>query len=472
MDYRKTFVRLTLLAFVVGAGSAHALENENYIPGDVIVKYKEDAVRPRMLMNSMYDSIGVQHVRRFGGMMKGFERLRFGADVKVADIISELEKNPLVEYAEPNYVFSIQPTRFYDATHEEPQQDVVVGRIPCIFPGIPFPPGCEDGGGGGGGKTKPPVANAPAEVNPPQADPDLAKAWGIAKIGAPAVWSSNRGDKKMIVAVIDTGIDYNHEDLAYNVWRNPNPTRGDTVGYDFSTNSVLPFDDHMHGTHCAGTVGAVGGNGKAISGVSQYVSIMGLKFLTAKGSGTMEHAILSIDYAVANGAKVLSNSWGSTAPAAQVKSLREAIERAKAKDVLFIAAAGNDGVDNDTSSKKSFPAALDNDNLISVAASDQNDKLAFFSNYGLKTTHLAAPGTGIYSSVPGNSYRNADGTSMAAPHVAGAAALVWSQNPSMTYAQVKDILMKSVDVMPAFQGKTVSGGRLNVAKAVQMVKRR
>jgi thermitase len=136
-----------------------------------------------------------------------------------------------------------------------------------------------------------------------------------------------------------------------------------------------------------------------------------------------------------------------------------------------VAAAGNDGVDNDTSSRKSYPAALDNDNLISVAASDQSDRMAFFSNYGAKTTHLAAPGVGIVSTVPGNSYKSADGTSMAAPHVAGAAALIWSRNPSMTYKQVKDILLQSVDVMPAFQGKTVTGGRLNVSKALRMVKR-
>ena len=146
----------------------------------------------------------------------------------------------------------------------------------------------------------------------------------------------------MVVAVIDTGIDYNHEDLSFNVWRNPNPTKGDVVGFDFIHNDGIPYDDQGHGSHCAGTIGAVGGNGVGVSGVNQRVSIMGVKFLSAEGSGTTEGAIQAIDYAVEHGAKVLSNSWGGPSDGSN-NALQDSIKRAQDKGVLFIAAAGNDG---------------------------------------------------------------------------------------------------------------------------------
>jgi subtilisin family serine protease len=249
------------------------------------------------------------------------------------------------------------------------------------------------------------------------------------------------------------------------MWRNPNPKNNDVVGFDFVHNDGLPYDDHNHGTHASGTVGAVGGNGKGVSGVTQRVSLMGLKFLSAEGSGTTADAIRAIDYAIEHGAKVLSNSWGGKGEDNN-RALYEAIERAKAKDVLFIAAAGNDGTDND-GRDPSFPAAFDNDNLIAVAATDNSDKMAFFSNYGKVSTDLAAPGVNVWSSVRGNRYDKMSGTSMACPHVAGAAALIWSKNPTWNYKQVKEALMKSVDQVPSLAGKTVTGGRLNVLKALR-----
>lgn len=296
------------------------------------------------------------------------------------------------------------------------------------------------------------------------ADPELSKAYGLGKIGAPEAWKTWQGSKDMIVAVIDTGIDYNHEDLAFNVWRNPNPTKNDIVGFDFVHNDGLPFDDNQHGTHTSGTVGAVGGNGKGVSGVAPKVSIMALKFLSGEGSGTTADAIRAIDYAIEHGAKVLSNSWGGKGDDGN-QALKDSIERARAKDVLFVAAAGNDGTDND-GRDPSFPAAFDNDNLISVAATDASDQMAFFSNYGAKTTHVAAPGVNIYSTVPGNKYAQLSGTSMACPHVAGAAALIWSKNPTWNYKKVKEVLMKTVDPLPSLKGKTVTGGRINVLKAL------
>jgi hypothetical protein len=361
------------------------------------------------------------------------------------------------------------------------------GGIPCI-PGFEIP-GCDPGNNPTPNPTPtnptptpnpttPPTATRPdlqpmpAEVNPPVADPDLAQSYGMAKIGAVEAWKTFNGDKKFIVADIDTGIDYNHEDLAFNVWRNPNPSaKNDIVGYDFIHDDGLPFDDQGHGTHTAGTIGAVGGNGKGTSGVAQRVSIMALKFLAADGSGETAGAVKAIDYAIAHGAKVLSNSWGGPSDATN-QVLLDAINRANAAGVLFVAAAGNgdqfgNPQNNDDPNTASYPAAFTTDNMIAVAATDETDGMAFFSNYGAKTVHLAAPGVNVYSTMPGNKYGKESGTSMACPHVSGAAALVWAAHPSWDYKKVKQVLMDTTDKLPALAGKTITGGRLNVLNALR-----
>lgn len=442
---------LLLAAVLVVSSTAQASE---FVSNEIIVKYKSGTVRERSLMNRFYDAMSVKKVFRFTGSMEGFEKLTLSSNVKVQDAIAQALQNADIESAQPNYIVRIQPTNLAPA----------VDRPVPVFEGWPSRPGPGPRPTPTG---RPAVEPAPAEVNPPVVDPNLSGLYGMEKIGATEAWNqeTTRGSKQMIVAVIDTGVDYNHEDLSFNMWRNPNPTQNDVVGFDFVHNDGLPFDDHMHGTHTAGTVGAVGGNGKGVSGVMQKVSIMALKFLAAEGSGTTADAIRAIDYAINNGAKVLSNSWGGKGDEDNA-ALREAIERAKAKDVLFVAAAGNDSSDND-GRNPSFPAAFDNDNLISVAATDKNDKLANFSNYGKKTTHLAAPGVNTLSTAPGNTYKSISGTSMACPHVAGAAALVWSKNPSWNYKQVKDALLNSVDKLDALSSKTITGGRLNVMKALQ-----
>jgi len=465
------FPRIALV-LVLFLSSSFAFSSD-YQSGEVIVKYKEGALRLQSNMNFLYDSAGVDKVRYFSGLMKDFEHLVLNADVSIEEAIGELEKNPVVEYAQPNYILTIPEL----AQMELPKPQ---GGVPCFpgldipdcdpdlcwVPGLPLPPGCKDSGGGGPGNppaNRPELQEPPGEVIPPEADPDLDKAWGIAKIKADETWSDHRGGKEFVVAVIDTGVDYNHEDLSFNMWRNPNPTQDDIVGFDFIHNDGLPYDDQGHGTHTSGTVGAVGGNGKGVSGVAQHVSIMGLKFLTSQGSGTTADAIRAIDYAVENGAKVLSNSWGGRGINNQ--ALKDSIGRANEAGVLFIAAAGNDGANND-SSNASYPAAFDNENIIAVAASDQNDALASFSNYGAVSTDVAAPGVNVYSLLPGNKYKAHSGTSMACPHVAGAAALIWSKNPDLTSKQVKQIIMESVDAVPAFAGKMVTGGRINVQRAL------
>lgn len=503
---------LLVQAAATVAVAATDYQGKEFKAGEVIVKYREGVSRPRESMNTLYDAAGVRAIRHFKGSMKGFEHVVLEDTVKVQDAIAEFEKNPMVEYAQPNFIIRLSPMDLAQKRAQAGQPCPIPGvpfppgcdpnggggggqppvggipcipgvnipgcdpnaKFPCLIPGIPFPPGCDDSGGGGGGggnppSTRPDLKDPPADVIPPMDDPENSKAYGLEKIGATQVWPSHRGDKQMVVAVIDTGIDYNHEDLSFNVWRNPTPTKNDVAGFDFIHNDGLPFDDQGHGTHCAGTIGAVGGNGKGLSGVNQRVSVMGVKFLSAEGSGTTEGAIASIDYAVQHGAKVLSNSWGGPGDSGN-KALYDSVERAKAQGVLFIAAAGNESKNNDNPNEASYPAGFDNENLISVAATDKNDNMAFFSNFGGKTVHVAAPGVNIYSLAPGNGFATMSGTSMACPHVAGAAALLWSKNPSWDYKKVKQVLMDTVDPASALAGKTITGGRINVLKAIQVTR--
>lgn len=324
-------------------------------------------------------------------------------------------------------------------------------------------------------------------------DVDYAKQWGMADIGVRDAWQTvvSKGSPDMIVAVIDSGVDYTHEDLIENTWRNPGESGNgkenngidddnngfvdDVVGWDFATNDNKPYDitggfmgNPGHGTHCAGNVAARSENGKGIVGVAPNVKIMALRFITEKGSGSTDAAVQSIKYAVDNGAKVLSNSWGSEGDdgGAESQALREAIQYAQDNGVLFVAAAGNSSYNNDSPAKASVPASYPHDNIISVAAIDRNNKLASFSSFGLTTVDIAAPGVDVYSSIPKNKYMNMPGTSMACPHVAGAAALYWSHNPQATMMEVKQAIMKSAVPVPALQGKMVTGGKLNVKNLI------
>lgn len=307
-------------------------------------------------------------------------------------------------------------------------------------------------------------------------DPRFSSLYGLTKIGAPTAWDRTTGSSSIIVGVIDTGIDYNHPDLAANIWRNTreiagngidddgNGYRDDSMGWDFANNDSNPMDDNGHGTHVAGTIGAVGNNGVGVAGVAWNVKLMPLKFLSASGSGSLSSAISAINYAVQNGAKILNNSWGG---GGYSTALNDAISRARAAGVIFVAAAGNESNNNDTN--PSYPANYNFDNVVSVAATDSNDRLASFSNYGATSVDIAAPGVGILSTTPNNTYSSFSGTSMATPHVAGAAALVWAANPSWTYSQVIQRLYSTADVIPGLNGKVAGSLRLNVGRAVQPV---
>ena len=294
-----------------------------------------------------------------------------------------------------------------------------------------------------------------------------------ADIDAPEAWDTRTSANPVIVAVIDTGVRYTHEDLAANMWTNPGEIPGngidddgdgyvdDVYGINAITNTGDPWDDHFHGTHVSGTVGGVGNNGKGVVGVAWNVRIMALKFLNSGGSGYTSDAVKCIDYAIAKGAKIMSNSWGGSG---YDQALYDAIAAARDADIIFVAAAGNDSSNNDI--KPAYPASFALPNIVAVAATDRNNLLASFSNYGANSVELGAPGVSIYSCLNGSdsSYGSLNGTSMATPHVSGALALLRAQFPELSYSNAIAVLLATVDPIPSLTGKTISGGRLNLQK--------
>jgi subtilisin family serine protease len=292
-------------------------------------------------------------------------------------------------------------------------------------------------------------------------DPGVSQQWALNAISASAAWNVTTGTGQTIVAVIDTGVDYTHPDLINNMWVNPTAGAADKYGYDFANNDPNPMDDNGHGTHVAGIIGATGNNGRGVTGINQRTKLMALKFMDSSGSGYTSDAIRAIDYAVSRGAKILNNSWGGNLPD---NLLQAAIARAQSRGVIFVVAAGNESSNDDV--VLSYPTQYGKvlDNVVSVAATDQNNALASFSNYGPTTVMIGAPGNSIYSTLPGGGYGLKSGTSMATPMISGALALLWDAHPTWTYSQVINKLKASVDVQPSLQGKVISNGRLNLAK--------
>jgi subtilisin family serine protease len=337
-----------------------------------------------------------------------------------------------------------------------------------------------------------PNATVSIDAARPPNDSLFGKQWGLnntgqqvdftfgtrgADIGALRAWGVTTGSSAVTVAVIDTGIDAGHPDLAPNIWINPgencagcrtdgidNDHNGyvdDWRGWDFINNDNNPFDDNGHGTHVAGTIGAVGNNKIGVAGVSWNVRLMPLKFIGADGTGDVADAVRALHYATAMGARVSNNSWGGDEYS---QALSDAIAEADAHGSVFVAAAGNESSDNDASPR--YPSGYDLPNVISVAASDSNDRLAYFSNYGPATVDLAAPGQSIYSTWPGNSYRSESGTSMAAPHVTGTVALALAAHPDADGAALKALVLRTVAHPAGLVGTTATGGRLDAGAAL------
>jgi subtilisin family serine protease len=450
------FIAFAVL-FVMISAAVQKPATPEFVEGELLVKFSQ-GINSQAVVTAFAD-VGVE-AKKFVPQLSVYQAvIKTGKSVEEA--IADFEKMPNVAYAEPNYIYTI---------------DVVPN------------------------------------------DPRFSELWGMqntgqtgglagADISATQAWDISTGDANVLVGVIDTGVDFTHEDLAANIYTNPgedawtnsnDPTTGNGVdddnngfvddwkGWNFIKNDNNPYDDNMHGTHCSGSIGAIGDNTIGVAGVNWTVSIMPLKFLDSRGSGSTSDAIEAILYAADMGVQVMSNSWGGGGFSA---SMEDAIKYANDKGALFVAAAGNDGTNNDQSPE--YPSNYDIPNVVAVAASDHSDNLAIWgggggggdcgfacsnamaavpgSNYGKTTVDIAAPGKNILSSIPGNSYTLLSGTSMATPHIAGAAALLLAVNPGLTIAEQKAALFDTVDKLDDFTNKVASGGRLNLAAAVASV---
>lgn len=297
--------------------------------------------------------------------------------------------------------------------------------------------------------------------------------YGLTQTKTNEAWNLTTGSASVVVAVIDTGVQYTHPDLAANTWTNPSEIAGDSIdndgngyvddvhGFDFVTADSDPSDQNGHGTHVAGTIGAVGNNSIGVVGVNHTVSIQALRVLNASGSGFTSDIIEAVNYAAANGANVINMSLGGPGYSSVFEA---AIRDAGTAGVLVVVAAGNESANNNVT--PSYPANYGLSNMISVAATDDEDQLASFSNYGASTVQLAAPGVSIASTYPTSSYAYLSGTSMASPHVAGAAALIKAANPELNAASLRALILDNGDPLGNLAGVVSTGKRLNVSAAV------
>lgn len=320
-------------------------------------------------------------------------------------------------------------------------------------------------------------------------DPNFSGQWALrntgqtggtpgADIGALNAWDVTAGSRQVVVAVIDSGVDYTHQDLSANVFTNPNDCDDDGVdddhngyaddchGVDTFNDDSDPMDDNQHGTHVAGTIGAVGNDGVGVTGVSWQVTILPCKFLDATGNGSTAGAIACMDYVATmkdRGVNLVAtnNSWGGGLFS---QALQDAIRAHQQRGILFVAAAGNSGYDNDL--LLSYPCAYYLPGVLCVAATTADDGLASFSNFGRGTVHLGAPGVGILSTTPGQTYSTFDGTSMAAPHVTGVVALLHAQVPGRDWREVKNRILAGADTRTALSTTTISHRRLSARGAL------
>lgn len=320
-------------------------------------------------------------------------------------------------------------------------------------------------------------------------DEEFSELWGMdnqgqtggtqdVDIDAPEAWDLFTGSEEVVVGVVDTGVNYTHPDLAGVMWQNPFEVPGNGIdddgngvvddihGYSSTSDTGDPMDENGHGTHCAGTIGASGNNALGVAGVNWNVRIMALQFLDGSGFGSTQGAIEVIEYAISMknrgvNLRVLSNSWGG---GGHSQALEDVIEEAEAAGILFVAAAGNDGRDND--SEGTYPANYDIDNVLSVAAVDHDGNLASFSNYGASSVDVAAPGVDILSTSLGESYRSLSGTSMATPHVSGIAALLLGREPTLSLSDLRQRITQTVKLLPSLDGLTVSPGIVSALNAL------
>ncbi|HKP82163.1 MAG TPA: S8 family peptidase [Pyrinomonadaceae bacterium] len=409
-------------------------ENRSFGRPEVLVKFKSG------VSSEAIDALTARFNDRVEDRIENAEGWEAIDDLDNADpasIVAQYSQLPEVEFAEPNYEINL------DEANEGP-----------LVPVLPHDPQFNDQWA---------LANSGQRGGKQGAD-----------ISATLAWATTTGTDKVVVAVLDTGVDYTHEDLMENMWVRPATmapyhdnelgTIDDLNGFNAIDTAADPMDDNGHGTHCAGIIGAEGENNIGIAGVNWKVQIMPLKFLNAGGSGSTKDAIEAINYVINRkkagvNVRIISASWGSTMKS---RALGDIIRKAYENDILFVAAAGNSSVDNDRTPH--YPSSYPN--VISVAALDRNDQLASFSNFGVKSVMIGAPGVDILSTWLDNEYEEKSGTSMATPVVSGVAALILSKHPGMSAENLSKRLMDSTDPIIALKGKTVTGGRINAAKAI------
>jgi subtilisin family serine protease/PKD repeat protein len=437
------FIFVAVLPLTIAQAKINSRGNpQKKAPDQLIIKFK-NGIEPDQNFLKTYGLKSANKIlknHKFSNQLQnnikktGLDRLYVAQaqhNSSVDSIIKDLDQDSQVEYAEPNYII---------------ENNLI----------LPNDSGFSNLWG---------MHNAGQTAGTPDADIDMPETWDITQ-------SSN-----ITVGIIDTGIDYNHPDLTENVWANPGEIPGNGIdddsngfiddihGWDFFNNDNDPLDDNGHGTHVAGTIAAVGNNEIGVAGINWHGKVAALKFLNNAGSGTTDGAIQALAYANMMGFKITNNSWGG---GNYSQALYDAIATTNADGNLFVAAAGNNGENGDLFAH--YPAGYDLPNIISVAATDHNDALPNFSNYGQTSVDLGAPGVNIYSTVPQGTcahcdpsgYKSLNGTSMATPHVSGAAALLWSALPSLTVSELKNKIIDLSESVPTLQGKTVSGGRLNV----------
>jgi subtilisin family serine protease len=439
-----------ILCFLAGRADAgesvqaEMVNGREAVAGEALVKFRGLATAQTLTEANQQEDLEAN--TEIGGTAVRLFRSR---SKSASTLIEDVSSRPDVEFVEPNYIV------YADAVPNDPLFGELwglqnTGQVILGFPGTPG-----------------------------------------ADIGASSAWDLTTGSRDNVVAVVDTGIDYTHPDLAANVWSAPAAFTvslggvsitcpAGSHGFNAITNSCDPMDDNDHGSHCSGTIGAVGNNGAGVAGVNWTASVMGAKFLGASGSGTTANAIKAIEFTIQTklifgaeaNVRVLSNSWGGGGFS---QALLDEINRANQHDILFVAAAGNNGTDNDL--VPHYPSTYNAPNMIAVAATENsegadnlsgtaNEVLASFSNWGNRSVHLAAPGTRVLSTIRGGQYAYFSGTSMATPHVSGAAALVLSYCDLNT-ADLRTTLLGNVDLISRLAELTTTGGRLNVNRALR-----
>lgn len=426
----------TLLMGLALVASAAQAKKYEAVPGEFVVKLKGQMMT--MSKTMMEKTLGAQIVENLSPESQSVLVRRTQIE-KSEFAVQALEANPMVEYAEPNYIYHV-------------------------------------------------VGGAASLPN----DPELGKLWGMINTGqkssgdmgnidgkagididAKRAWEIETGSADVVVASIDTGVDFTIPDLAPNMWTNTAELNGkegvdddgngvvdDIHGYNAITDKGDMKDDHGHGSHTSGTIAAKGNNGVGVVGVAYNSRIMGVKFLSASGGGTLADAVKSVDYTTRMKVDMTSNSWGG---GGYSEALYDAIKRAQDAGILFIAAAGNSSANNDTDPE--YPASYDLDNIISVAAIDNAGEMAYFSCFGKTTVDVAAPGVNIYSTLP-SGFDSWSGTSMATPHVTGIAALLKSANPKMTAAEIKERIIRTARPLGSLRGRVASAGIANAYYAL------